>query len=137
MRPDEVALMEELAKVDKEEEKVELVKGILESLSRYLSHRKQNQCDPQVLVIDPIKAYLSTTVHLFWATASLFQLAACAGEVMPESSEKARQRAGRILRKYVTAVICAEKGSRIVNAQEEEVAAYHYIRAGQAHWAAD
>lgn len=65
IRPGEVALKEELAKIDKEKEKVELFKGLLESLNRYLSCKKQNRPDPQVLMIDPIKAYLSATVHLF------------------------------------------------------------------------
>ncbi|KAK3392439.1 hypothetical protein B0T20DRAFT_56117 [Sordaria brevicollis] len=135
MRPGKVAFKEELAKIEKETENVVVIEMLLKSLNRYLSRRRQHQPDHQVLGIDPIKAYLSAAVHLFWATANLFQLAPWDGVLMAEPSDVLRRRAGRILRRYITAVMCAEKGSQIVNAKEGEED--DPIRAGTEHLALD
>ncbi|KAK1776313.1 hypothetical protein QBC45DRAFT_471948 [Copromyces sp. CBS 386.78] len=113
MNPGMLPLGEELEKIEEE------------------IHRTRNQTPLKVLMIDPIRAYLSANVYLFWATANLFQLASSSCLEMPEpSKEKMRSAGGRILRQYVAAVLCAEKGSHIVDAQEGGKRATKTIKAG-------
>jgi hypothetical protein len=129
--PGTLLLWEELEKFEEEREKVKLLKGLLESLNRYLNSRNRIQSPLKVLMIDPIRAYLSANVYLFWATANLFQLASSSCLEMPESNkEKARSDGGRILRQYVAAVLCAEKGGQIIDAQEGRKRVTKAIKAG-------
>ncbi|KAJ4412051.1 hypothetical protein N0V85_003746 [Neurospora sp. IMI 360204] len=130
MSPGTLPLWEELEKIEEEREKANLLKGLLQSLNRYINSRNKIQSPLEVLMIDPIRAYLSATVHLFWATANLFQLASCSCVEMPESKKKARLDGGRILRQYVAAVLCAEKGSHIIDAQEGKKRVTKTIKAG-------
>ncbi|KAK3490334.1 uncharacterized protein B0T23DRAFT_381539 [Neurospora hispaniola] len=119
MSPGTLPLWEELEKIEEEIQKVKLLKGLLESLNRYLNSRNRSQSPLKVLMIDPIRAYLSATVHVFWAIANLFQLASSSCLEMPElNKKKVRSDGGGILRQYVAAVLCAEKGSQIIDAQE-------------------
>ncbi|KAK3489658.1 hypothetical protein B0T13DRAFT_480326 [Neurospora crassa] len=119
MSPGTLPLWEEWEKIEEEIQKVKLLKGLLGSLNRYLNSRNRLQSRLEVLMIDPIRAYLSATVHVFWAIANLFQLASSSCLGMPEpNKKKVRSDGGGILRQYVAAVLCAEKGSQIIDAQE-------------------
>ncbi|EAA27622.1 hypothetical protein GE21DRAFT_2845 [Neurospora crassa] len=129
--PGTLPLWEELEKIEEEIRKVKLLKGLLGSLNLYLNSRNRSQSPLKVLMIDPIRAYLSATVHLFWATANLFQLASSSCLEIPKPNKaKVRSDGGGILRRYVAAVLCAEKGSQIIDAQEGRKRIMKTLKAG-------
>lgn len=108
-----------------------LIRGLLLSLGRYLKNRSKVQTPIKALIIDPIRAYLSANVYLFWAIANLFQVASSSVPELPRPDmEKMRSAAGRVLKQYVVAVLCAEKGSQIIDAQEGRKMVTKTIKAG-------
>ena len=125
-----VPLWKELEKTQEGIQKVKLLQGLLESLNRYLKNRSIIQTPLKALMIDLIKAYLSANVYLFWATADLFQLASSCLEIPGPNKEKMKSAGGRVLRQYVAAVLCAEKGSQVFDAREGGKGVIKTIKAG-------